>query len=385
MDKKTLNESNSKRIFVFVLITLTILVIFFPSISFSLSVLPSEKVYYLDNANDSTFEGSFIIFDSVDENNIVSISYNDSLSQYIAFDKSSFSFRSQDSQQKVNYVFYVKDLAAQPGTHIFPIVFTQKILSETEGISAQISIVAKIIVIVPYPDMFAEIKQKLDNQQVIVFIFNKGQDLFDCSLEVGMKDYQTKQQLLKKSFQIPVMFSQEQRSFALNINDFPSNAQQIAVETSLVCNDYELNKSTLLKIPKFPYNLSVSLINKDEKSVELLVAFKNRLSENLNPMQVFYEVQSNGRKTKTNSFYLPELKPLESKTTTLLIPLTFPVQNNFSIIFYVKQGEQIVSETRELSLTETKSANYKVIMYILFIVLLVLIASFRIKSKRIKN
>lgn len=371
-------KSKAFKSFGFILLMFIMQTFLSSSLVFSLSVLPSEKVYYVNN--QSEFKGSFIVFDSVDENNVVTISFNDSLSKYLSLDKTILSFKSGDSKQKIGYVLSLGDLLKKPGQHEFPITFTQKILSDQQGISAQISVVAKIIAIIPYPDRFVDLDQNLNDKEITLLISNKGEELQNCSLNANIFDLNANQLIMQKTFKLDNLRQHEQKSFVIDLKNI-TLPSQILVESVLKCNDFLSNKTKLVEIPRFPYNITLSIANINDKgdSLEVLATFKNILTEKVEQKRVLYFVESDGKKSKVFNFYLPELNPFEERTTTLLVPLFSKNQNNLSITFYVNQNNKLISETKTLFLEQPKPPSYKLVVYILFLIVVVIIASLKAK------
>ncbi len=376
------NPSKQSKILYFSIFILFVFqILFLLDLGFSFSVLPAEKVYYYEN--NPVFKGSFDVFDNTDENNIVSISINSSILKYLSLDKTSLTFKSSDTKQTVNYVLDLKELANIPGTHVFPITFTQKVLSDNQGISAQISLVSKIVVVIPYPKKFVEIEQKLQDKKLTLLISNKGEKLSDCNLFVKILDPFDKEELLERSFSINNLGIHEQKSFSIDLSENSKLSNVIEADSLFSCKDYSTNKTTLFEIPTFPYNVSVAIVDRDDSYLELMLTFKNILNSTQQNTQVFYEVVSNSKKSERKSFYLPELKPLEERSTTILIPIDFldDTEDYFEILFSIKVKDEILSVKQKVPLLTKTTMDYKLIVFILFTLFIVLIATLRLRLK----
>ncbi len=336
--------------------------------SFSLSVSPAAK-YIFFSEDMAEVEGTFTIHDGLDESNIIDISVSEEYRDVVWLEKTRLSFRPDDTRATVDFRIDLDPEAFPPGEHEVRFSFLQSPLERAPGITARLSVAAKMIIVVPYPDYFVDFKASKGTGNVNLLMLNRGKQLTGCSVSLF-----SDRVMVGKSGEFSLV-SQETVVFG-----FSKPPSEYNLLFRLECNERSFNHSHRVKIERFPYNTSASVVDFDPEqgSVAVSLVLENPAQATLAHQEIFYDLFVSGKKIKSGSFFVAPLSLGAFDSVTLQaegIPAGEEMPE-LKILLKAVIDNEVVSLEQKAVLIPPERPSYSINFRFLFLFAFLLIAGF---------
>ncbi|HDP73787.1 MAG TPA: hypothetical protein ENN46_02400 [Candidatus Woesearchaeota archaeon] len=344
------------------------------SFSHSLSVSPADKyIFYTDDMK--TVEGFFTVHDGLEESNVIDISVSEEYRNLVWLEKSRLSFRPEDAKANVMFKVDLDKEIFTPGEHEVRFSFLQTTLEPAPGISARLSVVSKLRIIVPFPDYFVELRSSKGQKSINLLAVSRGKLLTGCTVRLFSDGV-----LLDSSKEFSLV-SQETVIF-----DFDKPPDTYNVNFYLDCEEKSFNHSTTVTIESFPYETEVSAQEfNPSQGYAVLSLLMHNPSRTYQPYrEIFYDVFMLENKLKSGSLFVAPLASGAFDSVSIQLEDFWPEEETPELRIGLRAviDNQVVSSDYTVMLVPAKERFFSFNFVFLFLFAFVLATAFIILKFR---